>query len=48
MIGTTKADVFAGGLFGSPAGEGLKLTGLALEVGYERGLNRYLPSAQQQ
>ncbi|MGE5802944.1 MAG: hypothetical protein ACM358_11880 [Gemmatimonadota bacterium] len=48
MIGTTKSDVLAGGAFGSPTGEALKLTGIALEVGYERGLNRYLPSAQQQ
>lgn len=48
MIGTTKADVFAGGAFGAPTGEGLKLTGLALEVGYERGTFNRLPVAQRQ
>lgn len=38
-----------GGVFGAPAGEGLKLTGLGLEVGFERpGLYNRLPAAQRQ
>jgi hypothetical protein len=31
-----------------PAGGALKLTGLALEIGFKRGINRLLPAAQKQ
>lgn len=48
MIGTTKTGVLAGGAFGAPTGEALKLTGLALEVGYERGVFNRLPASQRQ
>lgn len=36
---------FSGGVYGSPTGEALKLTGLAAEVGVQRGI-RKLPAAQ--
>jgi hypothetical protein len=32
----------------APTGEALKLTGISLELGMKRGLNRHLPSAQKQ
>jgi hypothetical protein len=32
----------------APTGEALRLTGLSFELGFERGLNRMLPSAQKQ
>jgi hypothetical protein len=32
----------------APSGEALRLTGLSFELGFERGLNRQLPSAQKQ
>lgn len=48
MIGTTRAATFSGGAFTSPTGEALKLTGLALEVGIERGVFNRLPAAQRQ
>ena len=37
---------FAGGAYGSPTGEALKLTGLALEIGVARGINKRLPAEQ--
>jgi hypothetical protein len=33
---------------GVPSGEALKLTGLALELGFKRGLRPNLPAAQRQ
>lgn len=48
IIGATRSNALTGGAFGAPAGEGLKLTGLALEVGYERGMFNRLPAAQRQ
>lgn len=36
------------GVAAAPSGEALKLTGLSFELGFERGLNRQLPSAQRQ
>jgi hypothetical protein len=44
--GLVSAAAFTGGAFGSPTGESIKLTGLALEIGLERGINRRLPPEQ--
>lgn len=46
MNGVSVTGDFTGGTFTSPTGEALKLTGLGLEVGLERGLIRRLPKAQ--
>ncbi len=44
LAGVTRGPVaFTGGVFGSPTGEGIKLTSLGLEVGIEPGLFRRLP-----
>lgn len=45
LAGVTRGPVsFSGGLFGSPTGEGIKLTSLGLEVGTERGLFKRIAS----
>ncbi len=48
MLNSNRSQAFSGGLFGSPTGEALKLTGLALEVGFEPGVFRNFPATQQQ
>lgn len=46
MIATTRSNALTGGAFGSPTGEALKLTGLALEVGVATPLFNRLPASQ--
>jgi hypothetical protein len=46
MNGLSVTGTFTGGTFTSPTGEALKLSGLGLEVGLERGLYKRLPAAQ--
>lgn len=46
MDGLSVGGVFAGGTFGAPTGEAIKLSGLGLEVGIEPGLYRRLPGSQ--
>lgn len=43
--GSAAAGSFSGGTYGSPTGEALKLTGLAADVGVQRGIRR-LPAGQ--
>lgn len=45
-LGDVAAGNLTGGAYGSPTGEALKLTNLALEVGTRTGINRRLPAAQ--
>lgn len=46
MVNLTRTGAFAGGSYGTPTGEAIKLTGLGLEVGAQQGLYRRLPAAQ--
>lgn len=48
MVNLTSTASFTGGTFVGPTGEGLKLTGLGLDVGFERGVFNRLPAAQRQ
>lgn len=46
MAGQVATGAFTGGAYGAPTGDACKLTGLALEIGLQRGINKRLPAAQ--
>ncbi|HKP06412.1 MAG TPA: hypothetical protein VJU58_04090 [Microbacterium sp.] len=46
MAGQTPTGSFVGGAYGTPTGEALKLTSLAMEIGVNPGVNKRLPASQ--